>query len=105
MAGAGSWLRPPRWYQALTASWLPERFRQAFALECGASHHALQQRAVRRLRALYKRLPDAIRYTGPWQEAQARLAGKSPGIITRASNRFWIGQYRMPFPDENDPFR
>ena len=105
LAGAGSWLRPPRWYRALTASWLPERFRQAFALDYGAAEQSRKYSALRHLRGLYQRLPGSIRYIGPWQEAQARLAGKSPGIITRTSNRFWMGQYRISFLDENDPFR
>jgi uncharacterized protein (DUF2236 family) len=105
LAGAGSWVRPPRWYRALTAGWLPERFRQAFDLEFGPGDQTLRESAARRLRAIYQRLPAPIRYTGPWHEAQARLARKPPGIIARISNRFWIGQYRMPFLDENGPFR
>jgi uncharacterized protein (DUF2236 family) len=105
LEGAGTWVRPPRWYRALTAGWLPERFRQAFDLEFGPGEQALQQSAARHLRAIYQRLPVPIRYTGPWHEAQARLAGKPSGIITCISNRFWIGQYRMPFLDANGPFR
>ena len=105
LAGAGSWLRPPRWYRALTAAWLPERFRTAFDLQFGPSERHLQGVAVRRLRDIYQRLPGSLRFIGPWHEAQARLAGKPPGIITKTSNRFWIGRYRMPFLDENGPFR
>jgi uncharacterized protein (DUF2236 family) len=105
LAGAGSWLRPPRWNRALTAAWLPERFRQAFELPFGPPEQAVQRDASWRLRDLYQRLPGSLRFIGPWHEAQARLAGKSPGIITKINNRFWIGQYRMPFPDENGPFR
>ena len=104
MAGAGSWLRPPRWYRAITSGWIPGRFRQAFALEFGPPEQLLERAATRRLRAFYQRLPVAIRCTGPWHEARARLACKPPGIITCASNRFWIGQYRMPFQDGNGPF-
>jgi uncharacterized protein (DUF2236 family) len=105
LAGAGSCVRPPRWYRALTAGWLPERFRQSFDLEFGPCEQALRQGASRRLRAIYQRLPAPFRFTGPWHEARARLAGKSPGIIARTSNRFWIGQYCMPILDENGPFR
>ncbi len=104
MAGAGSWVRPPRWYRALTAGWLPARFRQEFGLEFGLAEKASLDRVAHRLPAFYQRLPGAVRFTGPWHEAQARLAGKRPGIIARTSNRFWIGQYRMPFLDENAPF-
>ena len=104
MAGAGSWVRPPRWYGALTAKWLPCRFRQDFKLAFGASETASIERLSRRLPSLYQRFPAAVRYTGPWHEAQARLAGQTPGLVPRAGNRFWIGQYRMPFADANNPF-
>ncbi len=94
--GAGSWIRPPHWYRALTTGWLPERFRTEFALDFGA----VEQRAAARARAslpkIYKRLSHAVRYTGPWREAQARLAGRDPGLLTRISNRFWIGQPLLP---------
>src|SRR5271156_3200008 len=32
MSGAGTWLRPPHWYAALTSYWLPPRLRAAFEL-------------------------------------------------------------------------
>lgn len=108
LAGAGSWLRPPRWYRALTAAWLPERLRSAFDLPFDPSEQPqliLHTGAVHHLRDIYQRLPGALRFIGPWHEAQARLAGKPHGIITKFSNRFWIGQYCMPFLDENGPFR
>jgi hypothetical protein len=38
-----------------------------------------------------------MRFTGPWREAQARLAGKRAGVLTRLSNHFWIGQSLLPF--------
>jgi uncharacterized protein (DUF2236 family) len=94
--GAGSLIRPPRWYRALTTEWLPERFRTEFALDFGA----VEQRAAARARAslpkIYKRLPHAVRFIGPWREAQARLASRNPGLFTRVSNRFWIGQPLLP---------
>ncbi len=42
-------------------------------------------------------LPEPLRYVGPYREAQARLANRSVGFMTRRSNRFWIGQSRMPW--------
>src|SRR4051794_26661389 len=33
LRGAGSWIKPPHWYRALTAAWLPARFRKEFELE------------------------------------------------------------------------
>jgi uncharacterized protein (DUF2236 family) len=97
LAGAGSWVRPPRWYRALTTEWLPERFRSEFALKFGATEQQEAARARRRLPAIYRRLPAAIRFTGPWREAQARLAGRRVGALTRCNNRFWIGRPLLPF--------
>jgi len=100
LAGAGSWIHPPRWYRAQTASWLPERFREEFGLSIGPAERVSAERAARLLPGLYRRLPAAIRFIGPWREAQARLAGRGPGPLTRLSNRFWIGEGRMPFAPE-----
>jgi uncharacterized protein (DUF2236 family) len=101
MSGAGSWIHIPRWYQALTAEWLPERFREAFALNFGPEEQESARHAHRWLRRIYRRLPDAMRYVGPFQEAQDRLQGRAPGFVARRSNVFWIGQMRMPFGANN----
>jgi uncharacterized protein (DUF2236 family) len=97
LAGAGSWIKPPFWYRALTTEWLPERFRREFALEFGPNEQQAAERARCRLPRIYGRLPQAARFTGPWREAQARLAGCHVSALTRLSNRFWIGQQRLPF--------
>jgi uncharacterized protein (DUF2236 family) len=94
MTGAGSWLHPPHWYRALTAAWMPPRFREEFALEEDPSS---ARRALRVLPHIYRRLPAAVRFSGPWQEAQARLALRPVGLLTQWSNRFWIGESRLPF--------
>jgi uncharacterized protein (DUF2236 family) len=99
MAGAGSWIKPPRWYRALTAKWLPERFRMEFGLPFGATAERAADRAEHRLPGLYRGLPAAFRFVGPWHEAQARLNGKRIGAVARVSNRFWIGQPLLPFAD------
>jgi len=98
LAGAGSWIKPPRWYCALTAEWLPERFRNEFGLAFTLEDGQAAQRAKRWLPRVYRHLPDALRFIGPWQEAQARLRGRSAGAVGRLSNRFWIGQPLLPFP-------
>jgi uncharacterized protein (DUF2236 family) len=95
MTGSGSWIYVPRWYQALTAEWLPQRFREEFQLNF--KPHAPKSRAHHWLPRVYSRLPDAVRFVGPYQEAQDRLRGRRPGFIVRRSNAFWIGQTRMPF--------
>ncbi|SPE18139.1 conserved hypothetical protein [Candidatus Sulfotelmatomonas gaucii] len=97
LAGAGSWVRLPNWYCALTTEWMPERFRREFALQFGVPEQQAAARARRRLPAIYRRLPAAIRFTGPWREAQARLARRRVGALTRLSNRFWIGRPLLPF--------
>jgi uncharacterized protein (DUF2236 family) len=97
LSGAGSWIRPPKWYRALTCSWLPERFRNEFGLSYNQTDQLAAGRATRRLSSLYRRLPSSLRFIGPWHEAQARLKARAPGIFTRLSNRFWIGQGAMPF--------
>jgi uncharacterized protein (DUF2236 family) len=97
LSGAGSWIHPPHWYRALTASWLPPRFREEFALEFGPRELKSADRAKHRLPGLYRRLPTPIRFIGPWHEAQARLKGRRIGPLARMSNRFWVGQSRLPF--------
>lgn len=103
LAGAGSWIKPPAWYRALTTEWLPERFRTEFAFEFGAREQDAAARARRWLPCVYRKLPQAVRFTGPFREAQARLAGRCAGALTRLSNRFWIGQPRLPFGNEQEP--
>lgn len=96
LKGAGSWIKPPFWYRSLTTEWLPERFRTEFALDFGAAEQRAAARARANLPKIYKRLPRAVRFIGPWREAQARIACRNPGLLTRISNRFWIGQPLLP---------
>jgi uncharacterized protein (DUF2236 family) len=97
LRGAGSWIQPPGWYCALTASWLPERFRRDFELEFGDAEREAAERAKRWFPRIYRHLPGAVRFVGPWQEARARLSGRRSGVVARLGNRFWIGQDRLPF--------
>ena len=99
LAGAGSWIKPPHWYRALTTEWLPQRFRQEFELAFGEDDRHAAERAKRWLPRFYRRLPDAVRFIGPWHEAQARLSGQRVGPVARNANRFWIGQPQLPFAD------
>jgi len=99
LRGAGS-LPVPFWYRALTIEWLPERFRREFALEFGAAEQQSAASAGAYLPRIYRRLPNAVRFTGPWREAQARLAGRRPGPLVHLSNRFWIGQPLLPLVAE-----
>jgi hypothetical protein len=99
LSGAGSWIRPPHWYRALTTEWMPERFRQEFGLAFGPDDQHIAERARCRLPRIYCKLPVAARFIGPWREAQARLDGRRVGALTRWSNRFWIGQPLLPFAE------
>lgn len=96
MNGAGSWIHIPRWYQSLTAEWLPPRFRDEFELSFGSTEQASASRAHTWLRRIYPTLPKALRFVGPYQEARDRLHGHTAGFLARRSNRFWIGQPAMP---------
>jgi uncharacterized protein (DUF2236 family) len=103
LSGAGSWIRPPHWYRALTIAWLPPRFRDEFALPFGNTEQASAARAARRFPTVYRLLPPTLRFTGPWQEAQARLEHRRPGALTRLSNQFWIGVPLLPFASQTCP--
>lgn len=101
LAGAGSWIHPPFWYRALTTAWMPARFREEFSLRFAVEEQTAAESAARRLPKIYRRLPAAIRFVGPWHEAQTRLAGRRSGLMTQLSNRFWIGAQHLPFGNED----
>jgi uncharacterized protein (DUF2236 family) len=94
-ASAGTWLRSPFWYRALTASLLPARLRDQFGLAYGPAEQRAARWSNARLRFLYPRIPLRLRYVAPYHEACARLAGRQPGTLTRGLNRFWIGRDSM----------
>jgi uncharacterized protein (DUF2236 family) len=97
LAGADGWLRAPASYLALTAELLPPRMREAFDLAYGEPERLVAARLRHRVRAVYPHLPPPLRYVGPYHEAQERLAGRArPRLLTRLSNRFWIGQPTLP---------
>jgi uncharacterized protein (DUF2236 family) len=100
LSGAGTSFQPPDWYRALTASWLPRRLRTAFALTYTPRDRARTRRIVRLLPSLYASIPAPIHFVGPFHEAQARLRGLPPGLLTRRSNQFWMGQPRLLFPQD-----
>ena len=100
--GRGSWVPVPDWYRAFTAASMPERLRSEFALEYGKREEHAAARARVRLAKIYPRAPGVLRFVGPYQEARARLLARRINALTRTSNRFWMGQPRMMFA-ENDP--
>jgi hypothetical protein len=75
----------------LTAALLPPRLRDAFALRYGKAEEADVRRFIQRARRIYPRLPARLRYVGPYQEAEQRLAGRTqPDFVARMCNRFWM---------------
>ena len=97
IAGTDTWLPVPASYQALTAALLPPRIREAFGFPCGSAEEPALRQLVARIRRIYPLLPARLRYVGPYQEAEQRLAGKArPDIVTRMCNRFWIGRAELP---------
>lgn len=97
--GKGSWVPVPPWYRAFTAASLPEQLRGEFELPFRPREVKLANRARLWLPRIYRRLPAALRFVGPYQEANARLHGHRVSVLTHASNRFWIGQPRMMFAE------
>lgn len=91
-SGAGLIVAPPFWYRALTLQLLPSRIRDDFQLSYGQREEESAGRAISRLRRFYTRLPAAVRFVGPYNEAQNRLRGRRSGIAVRLSNRLWVGQ-------------
>ncbi len=99
--GVGTWVRPPRWYRALTAAWLPPRLREGFGLAYGQPEQRASAKARRLLPALYPWLPGALRFVGPYTEARDRLRGQAPGKFTQRNNQFWMGRTRLLYPEHS----
>jgi uncharacterized protein (DUF2236 family) len=94
--GAGTRLRAPFWYRALTASLLPPRLRDAFELPHGPSELRSVERVLTVFRHVHPWVPARLRYVAPYHEALARLAGRDrPARLTRVLNRLWIGRSSM----------
>jgi uncharacterized protein (DUF2236 family) len=100
LSGAGTWLRPPHWYVSLTASWMPPRLRAGFLLPFSAREQKAVDQAARWLPRLYPKIPKMLRFVGPFHEAEARLRGRSPDVFARNSNRFWMGEPRLLYREE-----
>jgi uncharacterized protein (DUF2236 family) len=99
LSGAGSWLRSPGWYRAVTTHLLPEPVRAGFGLPYGAQERRTAERALRWIERVYPAVPRTLRFVGPYQEAAGRIAGRaSPSLTTRMLNRAWIGRGTMPEP-------
>jgi uncharacterized protein (DUF2236 family) len=93
LVGADTWFSVPASYKALTAALLPPRLRDAFALRYGEAERRAVQRLIGWARRSYPLLPSRLRYVGPYQEAEQRLAGRAqPDFVTRMCNRLWMGR-------------
>jgi uncharacterized protein (DUF2236 family) len=97
LAGADTWLPVPASYRALTAELLPPRLRHGFGLPYEDTERRTVQQLIGKVRWVYPLLPARLRYVGPYQEAQQRLAGRAqPDFLTRICNQFWIGRADLP---------
>jgi uncharacterized protein (DUF2236 family) len=103
-SGGRTWLRAPRWYQALSVQMLPERLRIGFGFPFGEHERRAADHALAWIRRVYPTLPTRLRTVGPFQEAQARLQGK-PQLdwATRWLNRAWIGRPLMGSCSDDRP--
>jgi uncharacterized protein (DUF2236 family) len=101
LSGVGTWLHPPHWYLSVTAFWLPPRIRTGFALPFGTREQQAADRAARWLPRIYPKIPEVLRFVGPFHEAEARLRGRSPGALTRKNNLFWMGEPRLLYSEES----
>jgi len=96
VAGTDLWLPVPVSYQDLTLALLPPPIRKRFGLSFADGQKRDIRRALALSRRLYPLLPARLRYVGPYQEAEGRLAGRSsPDFVTRLCNRFWIGRAKL----------
>ena len=92
----GTWFRIPGAYRALTSEMLPERLRRDFGLRCDEADRRNGDHALKLIQHAYPRLPARLRYVGPYHEARQRLVGRPhPDLVTRLSNRLWIGNSSM----------
>jgi uncharacterized protein (DUF2236 family) len=91
MFGKG-WNRLPNWYQAVTAQLLQPSLREALGLHYGRTEQNNAEHAWKLVRSICPLLPYHLRYVGPYQEAQARIEGKAPSLVTKSINHLWIGR-------------
>jgi uncharacterized protein (DUF2236 family) len=99
LAGGDSWLPIPGAYRVLTAALLPGHLRDAFGLSYGRAEQRAVDDFLSRARRLYPLLPYRLRYVGPYQEAEQRLAGRTrPDLLTQLCNRLWIGRPELAAP-------
>ena len=97
LTGADLSLPVPASYQDLTVALLPQPVRERFKFRYRAAEQRDINRRVALLRQLYPLLPARLRYVGPYQEAEQRLAGRlTPDFVTQMCNRFWIGRTQLP---------
>lgn len=97
ITGADFWLPISASYQDLTMALLPERIRKEFGFSLDTAKQVQTKGTIALVRRLYPFLPARLRYVGPYQEAEQRLAGRlTPDLVTQMCNRFWIGRTELP---------
>lgn len=94
--GRRTFVALPEWYRAISLSLLPREILASYRLTYGDREARHAQRALKLVRRIYPLLPKSVRYVPPYHEACGRIAGvQTPGVLTRALNRMWVGQTRL----------
>jgi uncharacterized protein (DUF2236 family) len=97
ITGADFWLPIPVSYQDLTLALLPQPICKEFGFSLDTAKQVHINRTIALVRGLHPFLPARLRYVGPYQEAEQRLAGRlRPDLFTQMCNRFWIGRTELP---------
>jgi uncharacterized protein (DUF2236 family) len=97
VTGADFWLPVPASYHDLTVALLPQPVRKEFGFSLDTAKQCHINRTIALVRRLHPFLPARLRYVGPYQEAEQRLAGRlTPDLVTQMCNRFWIGRTELP---------
>jgi uncharacterized protein (DUF2236 family) len=76
-----------RWLERITAALLPPRLRDEFGLSWSFGDAARVRIAVVAARPTYALVPRAVRWLPAYQDAQRRLAGRSPSALSRLLER------------------
>ena len=82
-----------RWYARFTAGLLPERLARDFGLP--ASNAEQRERDLRRMRRLFARLPERLRFLPAYVAARRRLEGRTDrDLVGEALSRLLVGRAR-----------
>ncbi len=76
-----------KWFERLTAGFLPPRLRRTLDMPWGLADRALYRASVAALRPIYRITPRSMRYFPTYVDARRRLAGRSPSPVAAMMDR------------------